>query len=1118
MNRKQLIILTVVIGFVASYFASNSTVSAKVDEGSATNQNVRVNTDSVETDRDKRRVPRTASGSLTNESCQVGSGTGLISSSNFLLPLTSQLFPLQSAPSAAQTGSNCPRCNSSGISPTDCNDSVFVVDCGGGLDTGCTFRGGGPLNITLKVGRVVGDVAKLKASGAIKPTATLRLPAFDVDYFGGGGQFNPERDRISFNGRVVPGEFLQGDNNIWRLNEFEIPVEWINFPSDPGQGGTVTPADNFVRIDIDTANSDEVWCVSIDWIELKIEVARPVVMAHGILSDGSTWSNRWVPGLNQVGVPNTNELNMGRLDSIGNNAGKISNVVNASKTRWGVDRVTIVAHSKGGLDSREYVENNQSVEQLVQLGTPNAGSPLADKIQSILIRGGARFGIIGALAPVLIETFAAPAAIQLTTPYMSFYNAMHGSNPNVRYTALAGNYSPDCPTFNIFCRPIDRVLLAITGPGDTIVPVTSVHALSFTQNRVFNSSGGDGQAKHTSLTGSAGVFNRVKDRATAFGTFAARNAPELPVIGQTSTIIESTQQGQQRTHTIAIDQSGPTSISLMYPSGNLDMALISPSGQRFDAATVIGNPNVGRDEATYLGGIMEVYQFGSPQVGVWTVEVTAPSVVESGGTVGYAISGWIENPAITLTASLARSNVPVGGNLRILGTLKNNSLPITGATVKAQLGLPDKSVTEITLTDDGTNGDAAANDGIYTGNFAGTTQPGNYGIAVFANRGIAGGTPAFSREEFTLATVSRSTSTITGLFSDFGEDTDGDGLYNNLIIRSNVNATVAGNYLLYGLLTDSSGNTLTASSNTALAIGTNPVALRFDGASIFRNRVNGPYRLTVIRLAENGDLTIAIVDEINNAHQTTAYDYRQFQHTGIFLNGTGSAVGIDTNANGRFDLLNVNVGVEVRQVGYYQWSARLTDINGREIGFDSGAGFFGAGANTMNFSFDGRTIGQNGVNGPYFVKGLLIFGGGDSLIASDAFTTGAFSASQFEGFVNDNTPPTIQVSLSPNVLRPANHKMVPITATITVQDNLDPTPTVKLVSITSNEAVNGKGDGNTASDIDGAEFNTDDRKFLLRAERSGTGNGRYYTVTYRATDAAGNTALASAQVFVPHNQ
>jgi VCBS repeat-containing protein len=96
--------------------------------------------------------------------------------------------------------------------------------------------------------------------------------------------------------------------------------------------------------------------------------------------------------------------------------------------------------------------------------------------------------------------------------------------------------------------------------------------------------------------------------------------------------------------------------------------------------------------------------------------------------------------------------------------------------------------------------------------------------------------------------------------------------------------------------------------------------------------------------------------------------------------------------------------------------------------------------------------------------------------------------------------------------------MVDITANITVTDACDAQPTVKLVSITSNEPVNGTGDGNTSPDIAGATFGTDDRTFQLRAERKGNGNGRVYTVSYSAQDASGNTAQQIVTVTVAHDQ
>ncbi|MDH4055833.1 MAG: ExeM/NucH family extracellular endonuclease [Gammaproteobacteria bacterium] len=116
----------------------------------------------------------------------------------------------------------------------------------------------------------------------------------------------------------------------------------------------------------------------------------------------------------------------------------------------------------------------------------------------------------------------------------------------------------------------------------------------------------------------------------------------------------------------------------------------------------------------------------------------------------------------------------------------------------------------------------------------------------------------------------------------------------------------------------------------------------------------------------------------------------------------------------------------------------------------------------------------------------------------------------------DEIAPTIDaISVTPNVLWPANHKYVDITATVLASDNFDPDLTVTLVSVTSNEPDNGVGDGNTDNDI----VTVDDFNLMLRAERSGRGSDRVYTLTYIATDDCGNDSeTASATVTVPHSK
>jgi hypothetical protein len=121
-------------------------------------------------------------------------------------------------------------------------------------------------------------------------------------------------------------------------------------------------------------------------------------------------------------------------------------------------------------------------------------------------------------------------------------------------------------------------------------------------------------------------------------------------------------------------------------------------------------------------------------------------------------------------------------------------------------------------------------------------------------------------------------------------------------------------------------------------------------------------------------------------------------------------------------------------------------------------------------------------------------------------------------FVQDTTPPNMAVILTPPVLWPPNHKMQNIGAQVFVEDGCDALPLVRLVSVVSNEPDNGHGDGNTGGDIMDLEPGTEDTEFSLRAERSGNGEGRVYTVTYEAEDASGNVATLEAYVVVPKSQ
>ena len=117
--------------------------------------------------------------------------------------------------------------------------------------------------------------------------------------------------------------------------------------------------------------------------------------------------------------------------------------------------------------------------------------------------------------------------------------------------------------------------------------------------------------------------------------------------------------------------------------------------------------------------------------------------------------------------------------------------------------------------------------------------------------------------------------------------------------------------------------------------------------------------------------------------------------------------------------------------------------------------------------------------------------------------------------VVDTTPPIIHVvTATPDILWPPNHKMVQVTVAATATDNCDPTPDCTITRVRSNEPVRGFGDGNTAPDW----FITGNLTVYLRAERSGRGDGRFYTITVSCTDECDNSSEATAVVTVPHDK
>lgn len=109
-------------------------------------------------------------------------------------------------------------------------------------------------------------------------------------------------------------------------------------------------------------------------------------------------------------------------------------------------------------------------------------------------------------------------------------------------------------------------------------------------------------------------------------------------------------------------------------------------------------------------------------------------------------------------------------------------------------------------------------------------------------------------------------------FSESVLDTNGNGLYDFLLLGVGVNVTSAGNYTLTGYL-HGNGSAVIAQNTSFLAEGIHSVFLNFSGLEIRVTRKNGPYKLGLLSASNSsGD-----IDLLYDSFNTSPYLYTQHQ-------------------------------------------------------------------------------------------------------------------------------------------------------------------------------------------------------------------------------------------------
>ena len=407
----------------------------------------------------------------------------------------------------------------------------------------------------------------------------------------------------------------------------------------------------------------------------------------------------------------------------------------------------------------------------------------------------------------------------------------------------------------------------------------------------------------------------------------------------------------------------------------------------------------------------EQVKINNPAAGTWFVNIAPPSDTSATGWIGITQSG-----TLLVRASVSRLTYSTGEPVVITVEASDSGSAVLGADIVANVYLLESklSTQTITLHDDGAEPDAYKNDGLYTGQINGLPLGYYRADAVFQY----GASRMSSHADFQ---ISPSLGVITNHVTDSGVDTNVDGLFERIDVNFEVDIDSPGTYDLAAEL-KLGQNTLFKGTRLKLEQGLSTQSVSFSEKDIKKHlKGDGPYEIRDVRLIRNAnaDLTqrTRMADRRADLGFTQAYKLQQFQRPKTVILDGFTETTQDTNGNGKFDVLNVELQVDVLQTGIYTWSGSIKALDGTTVASASNRGDLNViGLNDLSLSFDGEEIGASGLNGPYYISGFGIYGPPKAAaLKLKMGKTAGYTCDQFEGFKGSckqiNFPDTGRVTL-----------------------------------------------------------------------------------------------------------
>lgn len=702
---------------------------------------------------------------------------------------------------------------------------------------------------------------------------------------------------------------------------------------------------------------------------------RPLLGAHGIT--GVPADMNMSLGVARGVVPGlvTRSVNTGAVDSVWQNGLTIFQEARDEAGKAG-KRVNVIAHSKGGLDTRVAMwEHPQYFNMLGMLSTPNGGSTGADEVCFIRRHGGPLSGQQKQFGPCIDDT---DGIFDLQTEYMAKV-----FNPTVRdwnyrnYYVTAG----DCTGFlRISCNAGSLILLGCNDRGgDTAVCVSSAYKREINESdglhvglRVFD-------LNHTGMRQDPCPTSRImvelypgrnvgnpwttssngkgcKDLSST--ATAANSSIGVSALNSTSGIAAatpaaaaSTDAVRQPVVTLAATPASPARFMLQPEGGDtIDARVYVPSGVNAQVTVVDANgnpaPGITTDTAPLFddtpAAVHVTTIHGSGLTGRPVTVVVSVDVAAEIGTATFVASN-----GITLLAQIA----PTATNSVTVTAFVDGQLPSNAKTnAITAIAYPPTGPVSVSLTKVGNQSGA-----LHTQQWTGTL-PVAPGLLTPIEITLTG---TNNRTVFTSALTADATAAFTGLGQTQLVDTNSDGKVDELDIAVNVTTTIAGHYqLAVDTYTPAGRRLFSAPAVGDLGIGTGQLIVRVPVPALLVDPLDGPFEL------RDAVLTRGVTSRATVARAATLGLTGPFTLTGLVPDeitvSRPTATVSDTNADGKLDRLRFTAIAYVPVAGAHSIEANLTGPAGGTVTTISSTQTMTVGPNPITIDIDPAVITANG--------------------------------------------------------------------------------------------------------------------------------------------------------------